>query len=64
MNSKLILVIILLFVIFFIYNKSLLQEGFTENINSYINKQRRNLRYNISERFTIINRVKNLLPKF
>lgn len=63
MNSKLILVIILLFVIFFIYHNSLLQEGFTENINSYINKQRRNLRYNISEKFTIINRVKNLLPK-
>lgn len=64
MNSKVIIVIILLFVIFFMYNKSLLQEGFTENINFYINKQRRNLRYNISEKFTIINRVKNLLPKF
>jgi hypothetical protein len=67
MNIKVILVIlviILAFFIYFIYKQSLLEEGFTENINSYINKQKRNLRYNISERFTIINRVKNLLPEF
>lgn len=70
MNIKVIFVIFVIIIIYFIYfiyfiyKQSLLEEGFTANINSYINKQRRNLRYNISEKFTIINRVKNLLPEF
>lgn len=37
-------------------------EGFS--INSYVNKQKRNLRYKIKSKENLMNRIKNRIPSF